>query len=530
MLVAFVPLRTQLLLDAVSQDPERDDVEWCGNPEVDKELILEICCNLLVVDSQLDVWRFSHLSVAEYLEEHRIPTDLAHMDVGKVCLSWLASDHRPSVDERSRKAGPYWSANVVAELPVYCEVYALRHIADPREQRGDSRLVRLLDRFFGQFGRIGPPFRDWDWANKNSRHFAGLLEWDDRYLGRREADALHNGDKRAMIRVVSGLGLSAVLERWAKQSPEEFTSSLLRRDDSLSGRLWEYPLARAAGLGHNGTVDTLMGLCADPSYPCEEEKAAALYLASMNGYFDVVDRLLESGADLNREFKYGVDLIRTGHFKTVLLSAVSRGDIRAVKYLVERGANINLPVRNEYGSALAYAAKNGDVPLIRYLIANGADVNMALEHGWFGSALAAAATAAQVDCVQELLESGADVNQPLPNISRNYGSVLGYMVSLKGYFCEPSKRLCQILKLLLLRGADPNLVSPISGMSALQQLDFNTWQFRRNDIYGRTDEARNMFRLLLTTPVGEWTEEMEKDLEKFWRSEYAAASRQRTRI
>jgi hypothetical protein len=49
--------------------------------------ILSVCCNLVVLDSELDIFRFAHLSVREYLE--KIPDltlSLAHAAAAERCL------------------------------------------------------------------------------------------------------------------------------------------------------------------------------------------------------------------------------------------------------------------------------------------------------------------------------------------------------------------------------------------------------------------------------------------------------------
>ena len=56
---------------------------------------------------------------------------------------------------------------------------------------------------------------------------------------------------------------------------------------------------------------------------------------------------------------------------------VPDGFLAAVKYLVEElGADVNLRDLNEGGSPLIYAASRGDVEMIRYLVDKGADVNV----------------------------------------------------------------------------------------------------------------------------------------------------------
>src|ERR1700734_1595385 len=58
------PLSRTELIAAVCQDPEMDTINSVD--DMDLDIVLSACHNLLVVDPQLQVCRFSHLSVQEY--------------------------------------------------------------------------------------------------------------------------------------------------------------------------------------------------------------------------------------------------------------------------------------------------------------------------------------------------------------------------------------------------------------------------------------------------------------------------------
>lgn len=75
-----------MLIAAVCQDPEDDEPQPV---DIDIEIVLDACHNLLSVDSELNVCRFAHLSVQEYFEQHRCSTSQANGLVGKVCLLLL---------------------------------------------------------------------------------------------------------------------------------------------------------------------------------------------------------------------------------------------------------------------------------------------------------------------------------------------------------------------------------------------------------------------------------------------------------
>lgn len=64
------------------------------------------------------------------------------------------------------------------------------------------------------------------------------------------------------------------------------------------------------------------------------------------------------------DFKRIYDLLKTGNWSELLIKASEEGDISLVKYVNERGANMNL---ENYHEALVYASKNGHLEVVKYL-------------------------------------------------------------------------------------------------------------------------------------------------------------------
>jgi ankyrin repeat protein len=92
-----------------------------------------------------------------------------------------------------------------------------------------------------------------------------------------------------------------------------------------------------------------------------------------------------------------------------LASAIDRGDILAVKALVEDGADPDTPI--EYGenkvTPLMKAAGRGRRDIVRYLVSKGAKVNARNADG--DTALMEAVKRGFDDIVSLLFEAGADV-------------------------------------------------------------------------------------------------------------------------
>lgn len=71
-LFAFEPLSSDALVAFVSRDMADGKTE---HADLDINDVLDACCNLLDVDKNSKLCRFSHLSVQEYLEEHHYQAD-----------------------------------------------------------------------------------------------------------------------------------------------------------------------------------------------------------------------------------------------------------------------------------------------------------------------------------------------------------------------------------------------------------------------------------------------------------------------
>lgn len=90
-----------------------------------------------------------------------------------------------------------------------------------------------------------------------------------------------------------------------------------------------------------------------------------------------------------------------------LRNAAHRGDIRAIKKLIQDGAQVNGANKDEH-TALMYAAVRGDARAIEALVKVGANLEATDKRG--KTALYHAAMNGNVEAVEELIKRGADLN------------------------------------------------------------------------------------------------------------------------
>ena len=150
--------------------------------------------------------------------------------------------------------------------------------------------------------------------------------------------------------------------------------------------------------------------------------------------------LLDRGANVN---------MQGGEYNNALQAAASRGEHEAIQLLLDEGAVVNAQ-GGPYGNALQAAAYSGIPEAIQLLLDKGADIHA--QGGQYGNALQAAA--GKIDAMQLLLHHGADVNAQ--------GGEYGNALQAAAYWGR-----VRCVRLLLNKGANVNAQGGVYG-TALQ--------------------------------------------------------------
>ena len=124
-----------------------------------------------------------------------------------------------------------------------------------------------------------------------------------------------------------------------------------------------------------------------------------LHRAARNGQYEEVRWLVERGADVNIKTKYGGGA-------TAVMMAAWGGHREIVEYLHQVGADINIRAKYTGASALDKAAVRKRYPVCQYLVQAGADCSNAP-----GDLLCWAADQGDLAMVQQMVTAGADVNK-----------------------------------------------------------------------------------------------------------------------
>jgi ankyrin repeat protein len=241
------------------------------------------------------------------------------------------------------------------------------------------------------------------------------------------------------VRKISG---SLVVAEDERQSEHKSIQSAARRDFVYSKS--KSFIMNAAELGHDRLLALLITSGKFNIDWEDSNKKSVLWWASWNGCEISAKSLLAvNSAAVNSQDK--------SSDKTTLVVAVEQGNIRIVKMLLEKGAEVNLQ-GGEYGNALQTASFYGRKEIAAMLLDQGAEVNA--QGGLYGNALQAASRKGYKEIVELLIENGAVVNAQ----GGFHESAL--QAALQWDFKE-------VAKLLIEKGADGNVYDGRHG-NALQ--------------------------------------------------------------
>ncbi|KAK3933812.1 hypothetical protein QBC46DRAFT_326021 [Diplogelasinospora grovesii] len=457
-------LSSDELLSAIRLDSEKDAVHFAS--KITESSLLALCNNLLVLDSQREVWRFSHLSVTEYFEDNHWNLRQAHCHAAKVCLKLLIETYRNSnsLDGRDvdcssekRQEEAYEILDPKHLLQMYSRHHWITHVQTQEGQEADSMLAGLLKAFLGSPGKSSLQYQRWyrqivsdGWISTSafsaiskqeiSPENAAILAmcrfsfytllsdwWDNAEIELSQTN--REGDNLLILAAVAGC--------------RPICETLVNRRIQVNIRTGSYgsALVAAAYWGETEIVEFLVEKGADVNMPLQSgDYGSTLAVAAAGGETEIVEFLVEKGADVNMP-------LQSGDYGSALAAAAYWGKTKIVEFLVEKGADVNMPLQSgDYGSALAAAAAKGETEIVEFLVEKGADVNMPLQSGDYGSALAAAAYWGKTEIVEFLVEKGADVNMPLQ--SGDYGSAL----AAAAYWGKT-----EIVEFLVEKGADMNM-------------------------------------------------------------------------
>jgi len=159
------------------------------------------------------------------------------------------------------------------------------------------------------------------------------------------------------------------------------------------------PTHFAASLGNVEVMEFLLASGVDKNERDVDGNSALMWVVSSDGSEDLMDCLVDQGANVNLQNFVG---------ETALFTACARGLEDKVEFLLENGADVH--IANLDGATPLHAAAGlGDASLIGLLVRYGASVNAGDDEG--DSPLHWAVREGKMEAVQALLQLGASIMQ-----------------------------------------------------------------------------------------------------------------------
>jgi ankyrin repeat protein len=153
----------------------------------------------------------------------------------------------------------------------------------------------------------------------------------------------------------------------------DMAERLLQAGADPNAALWtgETVLMNCARTGAADAVSALLSFEADVGLKESKKHQTALMWAAAGGHADVVQLLVDHGADIKTPSRGGF---------TPLLFAARSGDVDTARILVEAGADPD-EATPEHGNSLIIASESGHEELALFLLEQGANPNVTDQHG-----------------------------------------------------------------------------------------------------------------------------------------------------
>ncbi|KAL8719333.1 MAG: hypothetical protein Q9225_003654 [Loekoesia sp. 1 TL-2023] len=414
LLCAQEPMPSTTFLEAISLTHDQNlSAEWVSS----------ICRSLVSLNKENDKFEFAHLSVREHLEQEQYYSSAeCHLVAAESCLRALENLSRSNAVNRtisdsakafSRYAFLYW--------PFHFQGIDFRHIDDRKE-----RLKNKLNTLLVPVRDVSPIFEQWI----------------------SHVEAMASGAAANHERLLKLESLKAV------PATPLFAASVFGFADLVK----QFRLIHGYNLEQRN-VHNQTALC----LAVENDQ-----LETVKAFLEDIPRAKIPSLDINHVNLCAVEQYEDFNlssppkvicFASALQAAAAKGNMPVAKYLLEKGARIDL-VAGYYGSALQAAALNGHVELVKFFLQSGAEPNS--QGGYYGNALQAAAVSGNRATVSALLDYGALVQMP----GGHYGTA--FMAAI-------DSRSREVVELLLYNQAHINKASKNYGTPLQRAADLDSF-------------------------------------------------------
>ncbi|KAH7113921.1 hypothetical protein B0J13DRAFT_460468, partial [Dactylonectria estremocensis] len=381
------------------------------------------CENLIQIDKELRIVQFAHHSISQFLsgKPHQPQLTKFHFNIKKadhftreIYITYLSfSNFQTALTRRSRPLKPFKPTNIAVialnnKSGLATSVSRLRSFSrTSRETPANFEVTRFLESHRKQSATVAQvqnehPFLAYaseGWLLHSSAFEEGKSKtW---YTWRNLMMSDNELAQRPWSHTQHPLYDERIV-KWAREAKHYALVGLILENSLSSCPDFESALEQAALSGHDQVVKRLLEAKAEVNRMASPR--TALQAAAIGGNLEIFERLLEAGAEVNVR-------VDADHSMSTLEMAVEGGCLDVVKRALEAGSEVN-PKASMYLTPLQIAARQGHLALVDTLLRAGAHVN-ALP-GFNGdtklSALAGAAAGGHFAVVERLLQEGASLS------------------------------------------------------------------------------------------------------------------------
>lgn len=465
------PLSPEAFLHAVAATaPQHGKMDLPG--------LIDICLSLIIVDSELKVVRFTHVSFQEFLElRAEFASHRAHKSVAISCL------------EQCLQGFPIEMATRLVpkeNFRHYSAVYWAKHCRAAETIECDDLIRGKLKEFVFDDDDVALSFVSWleeipGLSNQLSR---------DHPLAKDLCAAIHSGGSPLFTACVFGLG--SLVDTLALETNFDWNQ---KNDFGQTG------LYLAAAAGHETIVQRLLQYLPEVN-PLGGKFDYPLHAACFYGYDPIVELLLDHGADVQLGSKKALECSFLGGHESITLMLLK--------------SKIKISDQVDYDSTLRQAAEAGYIDVVWFL-----QKNYARMFGDFGSpkckAVEAAIFKGRIEVLKRQIQKAAHPKADLPSDAVAIAALGGHDAIIKllvdngldveqeGPFGTPLRAasiMCHesTIRLLLKLGArldvsgllgDPLQAAAMSGHESITKLllDEGANVHKRGGLYGNALQA-----------------------------------------
>jgi hypothetical protein len=334
------PLNSRELIAAISVDSGEEYLHLSNDSA--NEFVLDICCNMVVLDSAQDVFRFAHLSVREYLERRGDYTPFTtHTLASEKCLDVLTFGLTTPMESAVKQNSIFQSyANLY--WPVHYQMAERNQLAEGLPKK----LKEKLKEFLSQYCDTGSLFTKWVLAVGKSSMFSRSDDYLERLL--RAASST----PPTPLFLACSFGLVSIMDELGTYANVDWNQKNDNRDTGLH---------LAAENGCEAVVRLLLAKDGVDPDSKDYHGRTPLSWAARNGHWAVVQLLLA---------KDGVDPDSKDYCGRTPLSWAARNGRRAVVRLLlaKDGVDPDSKDYNDGRTPLSWAARNGHWVVVRLLL------------------------------------------------------------------------------------------------------------------------------------------------------------------